>query len=97
MPDHLHLMVEAIADSSSLPSFVKSFKQQSSYSWKQTCGVRLWQRSYFDRVLRDDEDSVAVARYILANPVRAGLCTHPLQYRLLGSKVLDVRDLVGSI
>jgi putative transposase len=97
MPDHLHLLVEATADSSSLLRFVKAFKQQSSYSWKRARGGQLWQRSYFDRVLRDDEDSVAVARYILANPVRAGFCTHPLQYKLLGSGVLDVRDLLGSV
>ena len=91
------MMVEGIADWSSLPHFVKSYEQQSSYSWKQIWGTTLWQRSYFDRVLRHDEDSVAVARYILANPVRAGLCTHPLQYKLLGSGVLDVRDLLGSL
>jgi REP element-mobilizing transposase RayT len=40
-------------------------------------GDRLWQRYGFERVLRDDEATLDVARYILRNPVRAGLVDVP--------------------
>jgi len=33
---------------------------------------RLWQRYGFERVLRDDEATLVVAKYILENPLRAG-------------------------
>ena len=57
----------------------------------------LWQRSYFERVLRDDEDVVGVARYLLNNPVRAGLAASPQEYRFIGSLTMEVKDLLGSV
>jgi putative transposase len=32
-----------------------------------------WQRGFYDHVLRKEEDTRAVAEYIINNPVRAGL------------------------
>jgi hypothetical protein len=57
----------------------------------------LWQRSYFEHVLRDDEDSFQVARYILENPVRTGMVRNPEDYPFLGSLTMNVRDLLYSI
>lgn len=33
----------------------------------------VWQAGYYDHAVRTDEDLVAVARYVVANPPRAGL------------------------
>nr|EPB97991.1 hypothetical protein L321_00197 [Pseudomonas plecoglossicida NB2011] len=33
----------------------------------------VWQAGYHDRALRREEDVVMAARYIIANPLRAGL------------------------
>ena len=42
-----------------------------------TCALRedgpIWQEGFFDRGLRAEEDLAAAARYIVANPLRAGL------------------------
>ncbi len=38
-------------------------------------------------VLRDEELTLIVAKYILANPVRAGLCNEPQEFRFSGSLV----------
>lgn len=32
-----------------------------------------WQRGFFDRAIRREDDLVSIARYIVANPLRAGL------------------------
>ena len=32
----------------------------------------IWQKGYMDRAIRREEDLVRVARYIVANPLRAG-------------------------
>ena len=77
MPDHLHLLPEGTHDGADFREFMRLFKQRSSFHWKQQHGYELWQRSYIERVLRDDEDAFTVARYILDNPVRAGLAQSP--------------------
>ena len=97
MPDHLHALAEGLSDDSDLPAFMKLFKQCSSYEWKSRYGGPLWQRSYFEHVLRDDEDTIAVARYILDNPVRAGLVREPLDYPYLGSMTTPIKDLLYSV
>jgi len=97
MPDHLHMLLEALSDDADLREFVRIFKQCTSFDWKRRVGDALWQRSYFDRVLRADEDILSVARYILANPVRAGLVREPMDYPYLGSGMMKVRDLLDSI
>jgi hypothetical protein len=47
-------------------------------------------------VLRDDEATLSVARYILANPVRAGLARSVEEYPFVGSLVYELKDLLAS-
>jgi REP-associated tyrosine transposase len=97
MPDHLHLLAEGTTENSNLREFVRLFKQQTSFEWKRRENTRLWQRNYHEHVLRADEDTFAVARYILENPVRAGLARSPEEYRFLGSLTLELEDLLQSV
>ena len=73
MPDHAHLLAQGLTPSAALRPFVTAIKQRSGYAFSRQTGDRLWQKGYFERTLRDDEDLLCVARYIEANPVRAGL------------------------
>jgi REP-associated tyrosine transposase len=73
MPDHVHLLVEGLSASSDLKRFAKMAKQRSGGVHRRRCGQRLWQEGYFDRVLRDRDDPSAIARYIIDNPIEAGL------------------------
>ena len=97
MPDHLHLLVEGTADDSSVQEFVRVFKQCSSYHWKSSFGHVLWQRSYFEHVLRDGESPVKAARYLLANPLRARMVESAEDYPFLGSMTMAVRDLLCAV
>jgi putative transposase len=97
MPDHLHLLAEGTQPDSDLRQFMKKVKQRTAFVWKQDGGGVLWQRSYYDHVLRDEEDTFRVARYILGNPVRAGLVARPQDYPFSGSLVMDMRDLLWSL
>ena len=97
MPDHIHVLAEGTEPAADFRQFVRSFKQQSSFQWKRRTGRPLWQRSYFEHVLRSDEDTVGLARYILENPVRAGLAARPEDYPYLGSMTVSVRDLLYSV
>ena len=89
MPDHLHLLVQGEKDSALIP-FVKEYKQIAGYRFKKDHGSPLWQKGYHDHVLRNGEDVIMVAKYILNNPVRQGIVSHFKQYPYLGSFVFDI-------
>ncbi|WP_073526011.1 REP-associated tyrosine transposase [Pseudomonas fluorescens] len=82
MPDHFHWLVQL--HNGDLPRLMRITKSRSARAVnkeRQSFGV-LWQKGYFDRALRREEDLKAVARYIVANPLRAGLVEHIGQYPL---------------
>jgi len=80
MPNHVHLRVAGLTETSRLKPFIQQFKQITGYAFKQEHGVSLWHRSYYDHVLRKEEDIHAVAAYIWGNPVRAGLVQSAEEY-----------------
>ena len=93
MPDHVHLLVLATSETSDLRAFVQSLKQRTAYHYKQSHAATLWQKGYYEHVLRNDEATLATAKYILENPVRAGLVAKPRDYEFAGSLVLDAEQL----
>jgi putative transposase len=97
MPDHLHALVEGLSEQADSREFADAFRQISGFYFKQARGRRLWQEGYFDHVLREEEDTIAVARYIVLNPVRAGLCAHASEYALLGSTRYELPELMTAV
>ena len=96
MPDHLHLLAAGTTDASDARRFTDFGKQLSGYEYQQATGARLWQKLSWDRVLRADDDTAAVMRYLLLNPVRAGFVERPLDYAGSGSLVFD-RDALLDV
>ena len=96
MPDHAHLLVEGSTEGADFRGFAALSKQLSGYAVRTLITGRLWQKGYFERVLRDEDDTFNVARYVVDNPVRAGLVRSPADYPFLGSAVLSKDDLIGS-
>ena len=97
MPDHLHLLVEAQSEDSDGRQFIKRAKQFSGFYFKQTCCTPLWQRYGFEHVLRDDEATLGVARYILDNPVRAGLVARVEDYPFAGSMLYPLAEILAAV
>jgi putative transposase len=85
MPDHFHALVEGIAPDSDLLLFVKNLKWASSRGYSKENGGPLWQKKFYDHILRPKDSPEAVSWYIWMNPVRKGLCTEPTQYPFSGS------------
>jgi len=73
------------------------FKQRSGFAHKQATRRQLWQKGYFDRLLRDDDTTLDVIAYIIANPVRAGLCDDPKAYPYLGSTKYSIDELLDAV
>jgi putative transposase len=97
MPDHVHLLVEGHSEASDALAFVHRAKQLSGYEFSRMFGRTLWQPSFNDRILRDDEATLSVARYIFENPVRAGLVKNPEDYPFLGSAKYSTREIMEAI
>lgn len=84
MPNHIHIIFSiscadaerAIRESplrskSLISSAVGYIKMNSSKLVRQKYGeVDLWQRSFYDHIIRNDEDYYESARYIEENPLR---------------------------
>lgn len=68
MPDHLHWLMR-LGDVRPLAEVVRSVKAVTS----RRPGHAVWQAGYHDHAVRREEDLTAIARYIVANPLRASL------------------------
>jgi REP element-mobilizing transposase RayT len=94
MPDHLHALLEGLSGRSDFRRCAKMAKQRSGAAYALKAEMPLWQKGYYEHVLRDEEDSREIAFYIIANPVRAGLVRSPDEYPLSGSDSWSIRDLM---
>ncbi len=74
MPDHLHWLLQ-LNGPLALSTLVKVFKGRTA----RQLGLLLpnsrsiWQKGFHDHAIRREEDLRKIARYIVANPLRAGL------------------------
>ena len=74
MPDHFHWLFELSAGAD-LSSTVQKAKSLTARCLRKSGSVAgpVWQRGFHDRAIRKDENLRAAARYVIANPLRAGL------------------------
>jgi REP-associated tyrosine transposase len=97
MPDHVHLLLEGTSPTSDLPRLMARWKQKTGYAHRCATGIALWQAGFFDHVLREEEDRDALVRYILANPIRAGLVLDVREYPFWGSGVCSRDELIETL
>ncbi|NCS65490.1 MAG: transposase [Hydrogenophilales bacterium CG03_land_8_20_14_0_80_62_28] len=83
MPDHLHWLMQL--HKGKLSDAVKLLKGRSA----RAIGAAIWQPNYYDHGLRHDEDLRKIARYIVANPLRAKLVAQIGDYPLWDAVWLD--------
>lgn len=75
MPDHVHWLL-SLPGEHSLSQVVRMAKGQAS----QMAGLSLWQKGFYDHALRQEDDILHIARYVIANPLRAGLTDRVANY-----------------
>ena len=95
MPDHLHFLVEGTSGVANLQGFVRVFKLRTAFEFRQSHGQRLWQRGYYEHILRRSDAIEDVASYIWWNPVRRNLCGSPQEYPYSGSMTIPWMQRVG--
>jgi len=87
MPDHLHWLLQLTGKRtlSSCINFVKSLSARE-IRMAQGLDAAVWQRGFHDRAIRREDDLIHVARYIIANPLRAGIVDSVRDYPLWDAK-----------
>jgi REP element-mobilizing transposase RayT len=81
MPDHWHGLVE-LGDGDELSARIQRLKANSARSTHGAglMDTRVWAPGFHDRAVRSEDDLEAMARYLVLNPVRAGLVARCMDY-----------------
>lgn len=80
MPDQWHGLI-ALGDDDRLPAVVQRLKTNSAREVRGVQpGIGVWGKAYHDHALREDKALIDVARYVVRNPVRAGLVSRVGDY-----------------
>jgi len=82
MPDHVHMLITPY-EHCGLPLIMTRIKNVSAHRINAELHRTgpVWQREYFDHILRSDESSRTKGEYIVMNPVRKGLVSAADGYR----------------
>tara|TARA_B100001059_G_scaffold133759_1_gene133959 strand:+ start:146 stop:415 length:270 start_codon:yes stop_codon:yes gene_type:complete len=74
MPDHLHWIFK-LTGSKPLSVVVGQFKSITTlkYNRLNQCNGAIWQANFYDHLIKNEDDLINQARYIVANPLRAKL------------------------
>ena len=83
MPNHVHLVLWP------MPNFTLSeiLKRRKRHTARQAnlilgrTGETFWQRESYDHWIRNDDEKARIRRYIRMNPVKAGLCKTPEDWK----------------
>jgi len=95
MPDHLHLLLTPAADIS-LERAVQLIKGGFSYRLGKAKRGLVWQESFTNHRIRDDDDYAHHAKYIRMNPVRARLVESPELYPYSSAAMKFQRAALGA-
>lgn len=75
MPNHFHLVFELLNDSKGISKIMQSIKRKSARECNKILNRegKFWQDESFDHWVRNEKELYFVIRYVLLNPVNAGL------------------------
>ena len=82
MPDHYHVLLTLRGDAS-ITDVVRAVHSLFGRECRERVALRdrVWQRRYYDHVVRNESDLRTKLLYMHDNPVRAGLVEEPMTYR----------------
>ena len=77
MPNHIHMILSVSNNGApgmspptkqcaTIPLFVATLKRFCNREF----GEQIWQRSFYDHVIRDQNDGAEISRYIYENPIK---------------------------
>lgn len=97
MPDHIHLIVQGESKEADLLNFINMFKQKTSYWYRKIFNKPLWQISYYDKKIRDENMLNNCIKYILKNPSKANMLNFFRQKEFYGTQTLNLSKMIREI
>lgn len=94
MPEHLRIVLEGTDKNSNLWKAVKLFKQKTGYWLSKNRVPYCWQKDFYDYIHRKNDDLKKHIKYILENPVRAGLVQKWEDYPFKGSLDYELENII---
>ncbi len=81
MPDHYHVVL-TLTEGIAVTNLIRRIHSVFARKTKRELRIigRVWQRRFYDHVVRNYEDWYAQVKYLHGNPVRAGLVEDPITY-----------------
>jgi putative transposase len=80
MPDHVHGIIWLDSTKEHAPALgqvIGAYKSMTTVAWQNyhkklggLCSKHLWQSSFYDHIIRNDQDLERTRQYILDNPVK---------------------------
>jgi REP element-mobilizing transposase RayT len=95
MPNHAHVVVWPMP-SYTLSEILHSWKSYTSHEINKRLPVKVvpfWQSESYEHLIRDDDDLCRCCHYTHSNPVNAGLCSQPDDWKWSGGHVSRSADL----
>jgi len=86
MEDHLHLVIRGTSDASDFRSTMKLLRQRTAIACRHARSQRLWQGGYHERVLRREDDVSSYVKYVVENPIVAGMSPERSRFPYVWSK-----------
>ncbi len=96
MPDHLHLLITP--HHKTISDVLRNIKSWAAKSMRDRTGVAgtVWQASFHDTVIRNEDHFKKAADYIHWNPVQAGLARKPGEYPTSSWALWESEAVYGS-
>jgi putative transposase len=82
LPDHFHMIIDPLENN--LSNLVRKMKLSFSHQYRQQRNMyrgKLWQRRFWDHIIRDDNDLNKHIDYIHYNPVKHGLVSSTFEWK----------------
>ncbi|HEY7708212.1 MAG TPA: transposase [Gaiellaceae bacterium] len=80
MPNHYHLVLETPAANLSLGMQRLNWRYAVRFNWRHAYKGHLFESRFYSGAIESNAHLLEVARYVVLNPVRAGLCRHPAEW-----------------
>lgn len=81
LPDHFHWLIQLPETDPDFSKILKSVKWNFTWEYKKKYAVSsrrsLWQRGFWDHVIRNDHDFITHLNYIHVNPLKHGYVENP--------------------
>ncbi|MFH1479008.1 MAG: transposase [Candidatus Omnitrophota bacterium] len=98
MPDHIHMLIQPLTKQYDISTIMKEIKGTFAREYNIMIRKRgdIWQRKFYDSIIRDEESLLIRINYTFENPVRKGIVNKATEYKFSSARsyILGEEDYV---